>query len=111
MPARFFNVQWRPAGHDLSRTQMHFRRGTQDGIDQRQGYSGQSMETASEFMADQKSDGDELDTLRRQKKSDSCGSVFAAFGGAPKRNRRQTIRDLLQVWICAQPLGPRCLPV
>src|SRR5438874_269283 len=67
------------------------------------------METASESMADQKSDGDELDTLRRQKKPDSGRPIFAAFGEAPKRNRRQTIRDLFQVWICAQPVGPRCL--
>src|SRR6266480_3838123 len=88
---------------------MHLRRGAQDRFDQCESHSGQGMETTSEFVADQKPDGDVLDPLRREKKSNFGGPVFVSPGRAPKRKGAQTIRDLLQVRFCAQSIGPRCL--
>src|SRR5205823_5965417 len=81
----------------------------QDRLDQRQGHSGQSVEATSESVADQKSDGERLDALRRKKKSDSSFLVFVASGRTPQRNWAQAIRDLLQIRICSQSLGSRCL--
>src|SRR2546430_12770930 len=69
------------------------------------------METTSEFMADQKPDGDVLDAVRRKKEPDNGGSLFVSSGRAAERKRAQTIRDVLQVRICAQPMGSRCLPL
>ena len=74
---------------------MHFCRGAEDGLDQREGHSGESLEAASEPMANQKSDGDILDALWRKKEPDPGVSVSVATGGAPERNRAQTIRDVL----------------
>ena len=84
---------------------MHFCRGAQDWLDQRPGHSRQGLEAASEFMADQKSDGDVLDALWKKKEPDPGVSVSVASGGAPERNRAQTIRDVLQIRIRAQPVG------
>ena len=39
MLARFFNVECHAIRRDLTQTQMHFRRGAKDGLDQRSGNS------------------------------------------------------------------------
>jgi len=46
---------------DLSQAQMHFRRGAQDWLDKRPGNPWQSVEAASEFVADQATNGNVLD--------------------------------------------------
>jgi hypothetical protein len=50
---------------DLTQTQMYFRRGAEDWLDQRQGHSREGMEAALEFVADQAIDGSVLDAVRR----------------------------------------------
>ncbi len=44
-----------------------------------------------------------------KKKSDSGVLVFVASGRAPERNRTQAIRDLLQIRLRSQSVGPRRL--
>jgi hypothetical protein len=80
---------------DLTQTQMHLRRGAQDRLDERQGDSRQSVEAAPEFVADQASNGNVMDPLRRKKEPDLGRTIFACAGRAPERNGPQTIRDLL----------------
>jgi len=86
-----------PAGHESLMTQMHFRKSAQAGSTRCQGHSGQGLETI-ESVADQKIDGNVLDTYRWKKKSNSGGFVFVACGRAPERNRTQALK-LLQIRI------------
>ena len=79
---------------DLTQAQMHFRRGAEDGIDQHQSDSRQGVEAASEFVADQTTDGNVMDQVWWEKKPNHGRSLFALAGRAPPKNRPQTIRDL-----------------
>src|SRR5919197_3780702 len=85
---------------------MHFRRSAQDWINQRQRDSRQSMEAAPEFVADQKSDGNILDRIRWTKEPNHGRALFAPVGRAPERNRAEAVRNLFQIRICSQSMGP-----
>jgi hypothetical protein len=57
------------------------------------------LETTSEFVADQKPDGDVLDAIRRKKESD--------FGGPVLGNHRPQYQETrLEVWATSQRLIP-----
>jgi hypothetical protein len=62
---------------DLTHTQMHFCRGAQDWLNQRQGHSRKGMETALEFVANQTADGNVLDRIWRTKEPHYGRAVFA----------------------------------
>ena len=63
---------------DLTQTQMHLRRGTQDRLDQREGYSRQGMEAASGSNPDQTANGNVLDRIRRTKEPHHGCALLAA---------------------------------
>src|SRR5580765_1136363 len=96
---------------DLTRTQMHLCRGAQDWLDKRAGHSRESVEAASEFVADQAADGNVLDRIRRTNEPNHGRAVSVSSRRAPKRNRVQKIRILFQVRICSQSMGPGCIAV
>src|SRR4029077_3949022 len=96
---------------DLPQTQMHLRRSAQDWLNQRAGHSRESVEAASECMADQTTDVSVLDRIRRTKEPHHGRAVFVRSRRAPERNRAQTIRILFQIRICSQSMGPDCIAV
>src|SRR6188472_3855906 len=94
---------------DLTQTQMHLRRGAQDWINQHSRNSRQSVEAASEFVADKTDDGNVLDRIRRTKEPHHGRALFAAIRRATERDRTQTIRVLFQIRICSQSMGSGCI--
>src|SRR5205807_2058802 len=74
---------------------------------QRKSYSRQGVETTSQFMGNQKPDGELLDALRWKKESNPGVLVSHAFQRAEDGDRSKAVRDLLQIRLCSQSLGPR----
>ncbi len=64
--------------NDLTQTQMHLRRDTQDWFDERSGNSRQSVEAPPEFVADQTVNGNFMDRIRRTKESLDGRALLAA---------------------------------
>ena len=94
--------------HDLPSVQVHLCGGSQNRFHERASYPREGNQAAHELVRDQEIDGKLLGCPRRKKRSNNGMALSHVAGRAAKGKGATAIRELFQVRVRSQSMGPCC---